>query len=98
MVGSVEVDEFMRNFNEEFFLIACMESTIRSSIWYIDYGASCHNGVVELGDDARYQAEGVATVSFERESRKPLNFADVLYDLKLTKNLISVSTLEDKGY
>ena len=33
---------------------------------------------VELGDDARYQAQGVGTVSFQRESRKTLNFADVL--------------------
>ena len=79
MAGSAEVDEFSRNFDEEFCLIACMESTIRSNIWYIDYGASCHNGAVELGDDARYQAQGVATVSFERESGKPLNFVDVLY-------------------
>ena len=37
-------------------------------------------------------------MSFERESGKPLSFADVLYVLGLTKNLISVSTLEDKGY
>ena len=42
MVGSVEVDEFSRNFNEEFCLIACMASTTRSSIWYIDSGASSH--------------------------------------------------------
>ena len=53
---------------------------------------------VELGDDARYQAQGVGTDSFERESGKPLSFADVLYVLGLIKDLISVSTLEDKGY
>ena len=53
---------------------------------------------VELGDDARYQAQGVGTVSFERECGKPLNFVDVLYVPGQTKNLISVSTLEDKGY
>ena len=114
MAGSTEVDEFSRNFDEEFCLIACMESTTRSSIWYIDSGASSHmtgqkrffrdlheggTGIhVELGDDARYQAQGVGTVSFERESGKPLSFVDVLYVPGLTKNLISVSTLEDKGY
>ena len=70
---------------------ACMESTTRSSIWYIDSGASSHmtrqkrffrdlqeGGTrihVELGDDARYQAQGVGTVSFERESGKPLSFS-----------------------
>ena len=53
---------------------------------------------VELGDDAWYQAQGVGTVSFEREFGKTLSFADVLYVPGLTKNLISVSTLEDKGY
>ena len=70
MVGSAEVDEFNRNFDEEFCLIACMESTTGSSIWYIDSGASSHmNGHkiffrdmqeggtwihIELGDDAQY--------------------------------------------
>ena len=95
MAGSVEVDEFSRNFDEEFCLIACMESTTGSSIWYIDSGASSHmtgqkrffkdlqeGGTrihFELGDDAQYQAQGVGTVSFQRESVKPLNFEDVLY-------------------
>jgi hypothetical protein len=37
-------------------------------------------------------------MSFQRESGKPLYFADVLYVLGLTKNLISVSTLEEKGF
>ena len=114
MVGSAEVDEFSRNFDEDFCLIYCMEITTGRSISYIDNGASTHmsgkkrffrdlqeggTGIhVELGDDAQYQAQGVGTVSFERESGKPLNFADVLYVPGLTKNLILVSTLEDKGY
>ena len=114
MAGSAEVDEFNKNFNQEFCLIACMASTIGSIIWYIDSGASSHmtgqkrffrdlqeGGTrihVELGDDARYQAQGVGIVSFEREFGKPLSIADVLYVRGLTKNLISVSTLEDKGY
>ena len=42
MAGSAEVDEFSRNFDEDFCLIACMESTTGSSIWYIDSGASSH--------------------------------------------------------
>ena len=108
------MDKFNRNFDEEFFLIACMESTKGSSIWYIDSGASSHmtgnkrffrdlqeGGTwihVELGDDAPYQAQGGGTVSFQREFGKPLNFVDVLYVLGLNKNLISVSTLKDKGF
>jgi hypothetical protein len=91
-----------------------MSSTVVSDMWFVDSGASCHmtgrkewftrlqeggvNLVIELGDDRRYKAQGVGTVSFQRESGKPLCFSDVLYVPGLTKNLISVSTLEDKGY
>ena len=42
MVGSAKVEEFDKNFDEEFCLIACMASTTGSSIWYIDSGASSH--------------------------------------------------------
>ena len=42
MVGSAEVEEFIKNFDEEFCLIACMASTTGSNIWYIDNGASSH--------------------------------------------------------
>jgi hypothetical protein len=56
------------------------------------------NLVIELRDDGRYKVQGVGTISFQRELGKPLRFADVLYVSGLTKNLISVSTLEDKGY
>ena len=42
MAGFAKVDEFSRNFDEEFCLIACMESTTGSNIWYIDSGASSH--------------------------------------------------------
>ena len=72
MVGSAEVEEFNRNFDEKFCLIACMANTTRSNIWYIDNAASSHmtgqkssfrdlqeGGIgihVELGDDVQYQA------------------------------------------
>ena len=62
------MDEFNRNFNDKFCLIACMESTTGSCIRYIDNGESSHmtrhkrifkdlqeggKGIhVELGDDA----------------------------------------------
>ena len=78
MAGSAEVEEFSRNFDEVFCLIACMESTTGRKIWYIDNGASSHmtgqniffkdlqeGGIgihIELGDDARYHAQGVGTV------------------------------------
>jgi transposase InsO family protein len=56
------------------------------------------NLVIELEDDRRYKVQGIGIVSFQRKSGKPLRFVDVLYVLGLTKNLISISTLEDKGY
>ena len=42
--------------------------------------------------------QGVGIISFQRESDKPPSFADVLYVPGLTKNLISIYTLEDKGF
>jgi hypothetical protein len=113
MAASTEVDEFAKSFEEDFCFIACMSSTTVSDIWFVDIRASCHmtgckdfftrlheggvNMVIELGDDRRYKAQGVGTILFQRESGKPLWFFDILYVLGLTKNLISVSTMEDKG-
>jgi hypothetical protein len=113
MAAYAAVDEFAKSFEEDFCFIACMSSAAVSDMFF-ESGASCHmtgskefftklqdggvNLVIQLGDDRRYKAQGVGTVSFQRESGKPLQFVDVLYVLRLTKNLISVSTLEDKGY
>ena len=73
MAGFAEVEDFSRNVDEEFCLIACMASTIGSNIYYINSGASSHmtghkiflrylqeggTGIhVELGDDVRYHAQ-----------------------------------------
>lgn len=85
-----------------------------SRVSYIDSGASAHmSGVrecfselnergvsveVELGDDRVVKTVGRGTVSFQRESRHPLRFRDVYYVPGLRKNLISVSTIEDRGF
>ena len=53
---------------------------------------------VELGDESIVRAGSVVTVSFQRESLPPLAVSKVLYVPGLRKNLISVSTIEDKGY
>ena len=42
MASTAEVEEFNRNFDEEFYLIACMASTTGIIVWYVDSGASCH--------------------------------------------------------
>jgi hypothetical protein len=114
MVASAGVEEFCKIFEEDFCLVACMSSSVVTDVWYVDSGASCHmtgckeffsrlqeggmNIHIELGDNACYKVQGIGTVSFQRESGKPLHFVDVLYVPGLTKNLISVSTLEDKGF
>ena len=53
---------------------------------------------VVLGDDRTVRAAGVGTVIFQRESLPPLKLTDVLYVPGLTWNLVSVSTIEDRGY
>jgi hypothetical protein len=53
---------------------------------------------VELGDDKCYKIEGVGSISFRLESRARLHVDEVLYVPRLRKNLLSVATLEDKGY
>ena len=53
---------------------------------------------IEMGDDGRYSATGIRTISFERESSKPFILKDVMHVPELKKNLISVAMLEDKGY
>ena len=84
-----------------------------SRVRYIDSGASTHmSGVrevfseiterdisveVELGDDRVVKAIGRGTVAFQRDSRPPMRFQDVYYVPRLKKNLISVSTIEDRG-
>ena len=53
---------------------------------------------IEMGDDGRYSATSISTISFERESGKPFVLKEVFHVLGLMKNLISVAMLEDKGY
>ena len=84
------------------------------SVWYLDSGASFHmigdedlftdldekdiRVHIEMGDDGRYSATGIGTISFERESDNPFLLKDVMHVPGLKKNLVSVTMLEDKGY
>jgi hypothetical protein len=84
MATFVEVEEFAKIFEEEFWFIASMASSTISDIWFVDSGASCHmtarkeffrrlqeGGVnlhIELRDDRHYKAQGVGIVTFQRES------------------------------
>ena len=53
---------------------------------------------IEMGDDGRYSATSIGTISFERESGKPFILKEVVYVPGLKKNMISVAMLEYKGY
>eukprot|EP00253_Pinus_taeda_P015065 PITA_15065 len=53
---------------------------------------------IEMGDDGRYSATGIGTISFERESGKPFVLKEVMHVPGLKKNLIYVAMLEEKGY
>jgi hypothetical protein len=112
--ASAEIEEFSSRFEEDFSFIACMASSMTSTTWFIDSGASCHmignknyfgqlteknmQFNIELGDNGKYQAQGIGVVNFESESRKPLYLRDVLYVPGLNKILVSISVLEDLGY
>eukprot|EP00253_Pinus_taeda_P030288 PITA_30288 len=113
VVASTKVDRFASQFEKNFSLIACMARVVGSNTWYIDSGASFHmtknreyfNQLeekeilvhIELGDNGKYTTMGVGIVSFKREFGSSLHLKDVLYVPSL-KNLVSVATLEDKGY
>jgi hypothetical protein len=105
--ASAEVEEFSTKFDKEFSLIACLSSrTTTTDTWYIDSGASrhmtdltqCRDAEVVLGDDREVKVAGCGTVSFRRESLPPMTLTEVLYVPGLKKNLVSVSTIEEKGY
>jgi hypothetical protein len=111
---STEVEEFSTKFDKEFSLVVCLSTrATHSSVWYIDNGASRHMTDVRehvidltqigdlevvLGDDRVVKEVGSGTISFQRESQPPMLLRDVLYVPGLKKNLILVSTIEERGY
>jgi hypothetical protein len=52
---------------------------------------------IALGDDSLVRVVGIDIVTFRRDGMPPILFRDVLYVLGLKKNLISVSTLQDRS-
>lgn len=43
-----------------------------------------------MGDDGRYNATNISTITFQWDSGSPLTFKDVMYVPGLKKNLVSV--------
>lgn len=101
-------------FELDFTLIACMENTVMGSVWYLDSGSSFHmigckeffsdleekdlQMHIELGDDRRYNATQIGTITFKREFGSPIRLKDVMFVPGLKKNIISIAVLEDHGY
>jgi hypothetical protein len=52
---------------------------------------------IEMGDDGQYSATGIGTITFQRDSCKPLQLKNVMHVPGLKKNLVSVAMLEDRG-
>ena len=53
---------------------------------------------IEMGDDGRYNTIGIGTVTFQRDSVKPLILKDAMHVASLKKILVYVAMLEDRGY
>jgi hypothetical protein len=53
---------------------------------------------VTLGDDYQYPIKGVGESNYKLNSGNSMKMKDVLYVLGLTKNLLSISALENKGF
>ena len=82
--------------------------------WFIDSGASNHMTgqnktlsrleennspyKVSLGDDYQYPIKDIGEESYNIDSGTPMKMKEVLYVPDLKKNLLSISTLDKKGY
>jgi len=53
---------------------------------------------VKLGDDYQYPIKGGGEASYRVDSRKLMKIKKVLYVHGLRKNLLPISSLEDKGF
>jgi len=91
-----------------------MVSSMMESVWYLDSGSSFHmtddkelfseledtdlKMHIEMGDDGKYSVTGVGTINFQRDHEAPLTLKNVMHVPILTKNLVYVAILEDRGY
>jgi hypothetical protein len=114
VVGAAVGEALASQFELDFSLIACMDSSALGSVWYLDSDASFHmtgdkdifNDLeekdlkmhIEMGNDGRYSANGIGNITFKGESGKPFQLKYVMHVLGLKKNLILVAKLEERGY
>jgi len=102
------------DFQLDFTLSACMDNTMMGSVSYLGIDALFHmtrnkyflsdleykdlHMHIEMGDDGRYNANEIGTITFQRVSGSPLRLKDVMFVLGLKENLVSIVVLEDHGY
>jgi hypothetical protein len=114
VVGAATGEALVSQFELDFTLIACMASSASGSVWYLDSGTSFHmtgdkesfidleekdlTMHIEMGDDGRYNANGIGTITFQRELGKPFQLKNVMHVPGLKKNLVSIAMLEDISY
>jgi hypothetical protein len=112
--GAATGEALASQFELDFSLISCMDSSASGSVWYLDSGTSFHmmgdkdlfsnldekdlKMHIDMGDDGRYCAIIISTITFQRESGKPFQLKYVMHVPGLKKNLVSVPMLEDRGY
>ena len=53
---------------------------------------------VMLGDDSQYPIKGLGDTSYKLDSENTMKTTDVLYVPGLKNNLLSISSLENKGF
>jgi hypothetical protein len=114
IVGAATGEALVSQFELDFTLITCMDSSASGSVWYLDSGASFHMTgdkesfidleekdlimYIEMGYDGRYGATSIGTITFQRDSGKPFQLKNVMHVPSLKKNLVSVAMLENRGY
>jgi hypothetical protein len=80
VIGAATGEALVSQFELDFTLITCMASSASGSVWYLDSGASFHmtgdresfidleekdlRMHIEMGDNGRYSATGIGTITF----------------------------------
>jgi hypothetical protein len=114
VVGATTGEALASQFELDFSLITCMESSASGSVWYLDSGASFHMTGdkeffsdleerdlkihIKMGDDGRYSATEIGSINFQKDLGKPFQLKNVMHVPGLKKNLVAVAMLEDRGY
>ena len=109
--GFAASETLASQFELDFSLIAC---SAMGSVWYLDSDASFHmtgdkelfsileekdiHMHIEMGNDGRYSATGIGTLTFQRHSGKNFLLKDDMHVPGLKNNLVPITMLEDRGY